>query len=336
MFKALFRKKKSISAAQSRNEMSDTERFLLSLFLKPRLRSTIVGPGWGDLWASRLGERPDVVIEQFQRNGLLRRPDMGGMLAVKFWVPELAEICKSHGLPAKGKKNELISRLVANVEASDLARHLGVVDALECTEAGREIGEEFKAAADGYRVQTVQAVLNALRARSLNEACRIVFDFESKQPLPRGIGVDWSRTNYSRELGMLEDFFSQTTATEEELLAAAQALLWGTSPTAFLPKRPEPRRRKTPEEKAAQLEARKKAIRASQRETLRSFKANRDVLFGVSILAAGSSCEHCKSMEGDYSFENVPTLPHEGCTHPMGCRCCYSPLTSLSERKPRS
>lgn len=336
MFTSFSSKLKNISAAQSSNEMSVTERFLLSLFLKPRLRSTIVGPGWGDLWASRLGKRPDVVIEQFQRNGLLHRPDMAGMLAVKFRVPELAQICRSHGLPAKGKKDELISRLVSNVEASDLVKHLGVVDALECTEAGREIGETFKAAADSYRGQTEQAVLNALRARSLNEACRIVFDFESKQPLPRGIGVDWSRTHYSRELGMLEEIFNQTTGTEEELLAAAQALLWGTSPTAFLPKRPEPRRRKTPEEKTAELEARKNAMRASQRENLRSFKANRDVLIGVSILAAGSSCEHCKSMEGEYSFENVPTLPHEGCTHPMGCRCCYSPLTSLSERKPRS
>jgi len=335
MFKSPFSRKKNISAAQASNEMSGTECFLLSLFLKPRLRSTIVGPGWGDFWASQLGRDPDAVIDQFCREGFLRRPNMAGMLSVKFRVPELANLCKSKGLLAKGRKDELISRLVANVEASELAKHLGGVDALECTEVGREIGEAFKAAADGYRAQTEQAVLNALRARSLNEACRIVFDFESKQPLPRGIGVDWSRTDYSLELGMLEEIFSQPTGTEEELLAAAQALLWGTSPAAFLPKRPEPRRRKTPEEKAAELEVRKKAMRASQRETLRSYKANRDVFIGVSILAAGSSCEHCRSMEGDYTFENVPTLPHDGCTHPMGCRCCYSPLTSLSERRPR-
>jgi hypothetical protein len=335
MFKSLFNKKKSIPAVHSRSELSGTERFLLSLFLKPRLRSTIVGLGWGDLWASRLGRRPEAVIDQFQRDGLLRRPGTAGMLSVKFRVPELGDLCKSYGLPSKGKKEELIYRLVANVEASDLAKHLGVVDALECTEVGREIGEAFKAAADGHRAQTEQAVLTALRSRSLKEACRIVFEFESKQPLPRGIGVDWSRTDYSRELGMLEEVFSQPAGKEEEVLAAAQALLWGTAPTAFLPKRTEPRRRKTPEEKAAELEAQKKAMRASQRETLRAYKANRDVLIGVSILAAGSSCEHCKSMEGDYTFENVPTLPHDGCTHPMGCRCCYSPLTSLSERKPR-
>lgn len=335
MFKSLFGWKNQARPAATDRELSDTESFLLSLFLKPRLRSTIVGPGWGDLWASRLGRRPEVVIDQFQRDGLLRRPDTAGMLSVKFRVPELADLCKSYGLSAKGKKDELISRLVANVEASELAKHLGAVDALECTDLGRELGEAFKTAADGFRAQAEQGVLTALMARSLKEACRIVFDFESKQPLPRGIGVDWSRADYSRELGMLQEIFSQPTGNEEELLAAAQAVLWGKSPTAFLPKRTEPRRRKTPEEKAAELEAQKKAMRASQRETLRSYKANRDVLIGVSILAAGSSCEHCKSMKGNYTFENVPTLPHDGCTHPMGCRCCYAPLTSLSERRPR-
>ncbi len=335
MLKSLFGWKKKARPVARNSGLSETERFLISLFLRPRLRSTIVGPGWGDLWASRLGRRPDAVLDQFQREGLLHRPDTAGMLSVKFRVPELADLCKSHDLLAKGKKDELISRLVANVDVSELAKHHGAVDALECTDLGREIGEAFKAAADGYRAQAVQAVLTALRARNLMEACRIIFDFESKQPLPRGIGVDWSRTDYSRELGMLEEIFSQPAGNEEELLAAAQAVLWGTSPTAFLQKRSEPRRRKTPEEKAVELKAQQKAMRASQRETLRSYKANRDVLVGMSILAAGSSCEHCKSMEEDYTFENVPTLPHDGCTHPMGCRCCYAPLTSLSERRPR-
>ncbi len=306
---------------------------MLSLFLKPRLRTSIIGRGWGDVWASRLGRRPNVVLEQFQRQGLLQRPNVSGLLAVKFRVPELDELCKAHGLPSKGKKDELISRLVSNVDASELTKLVSAVDALECTDLGRQIGDAFKAAADGYRAQAEQAVLTSLKARRFNEACKVLFDFESRQSLPRGIGVDWSRTDYSREIGMLEEIFSQTDGREEELLAAAQAALWGTSPTAFLPKRSEPRRRKTPEEKVAELEAQKKATRASQRETLKSYKKNRDVLVGVRIMAAGSSCEYCKAMEGDYSFEDVPLLPHEGCTHAMGCRCCYAPLTELSERR---
>jgi hypothetical protein len=329
--KSIFSREKRIEKVES--GLSDVEKFLLSLFLKPRLRISIIGRGWGDVWASRLGRRPNIVLEQFQQQGLLQRPNITGLLAVKFRVPELAELCKAHGLPSKGKKDELISRLVANVDASELTKLVSAVDALECTDFGRHIGDAFKAAADGYRAQTEQAVLASLKARRFTEACKMIFDFESRQSLPRGLGVDWSRTDYSRELGMLNEIFSQPNGKEEELLAAAQAVLWGTSPTAFLPKQSEPRRRKTPEEKAAELEAQKKARRASQRETLRSYKANRDVLVGVRIVAAGSSCDHCKDMRGDYTFENVPELPHEGCTHPMGCRCCYSPMTSLTERR---
>lgn len=334
MFERLFSRKKQAVPSTIGGALSESERFMLSLFLKPRLRSTIVGPGLCDVWTSRLGRRPDAVIEQFQRDGLLHRPDTAGMLAVKFRVPELADLCKSQGLPAKGKKDELISRLVAHGDTSELVKHLSAVDALECTDLGRSIGQAFKTGADADRVHTEQTVLAALKERRFREACKAVFDFESKQPLPRGIGIDWSRADYSRELRMLEEVFSQPDRREEELLAAAQALLWGTSPTAFLPKRSEPRRRKTSEEKATELAVQKEAMRAAQRESLRSYMANRDVLVGVSVLAAGSSCDHCKAMQGDYTFESVPLLPHEDCIHPMGCRCCYAPLTELSERKP--
>ena len=332
MFKTLFGFKKPKIEPRLCRELPEVEQFLLSLFLKPRLRTSIIGRGWGDVWASRLGRRPNIVLEQFQRQGLLQRPNVSGLLAVKFRVPELDELCKAQGLPSKGNKDELISRLVANVDASELTKLVSAVDALECTDSGRQIGDAFKAAADGYRAQAEQAVLTSLKARRFNEACKVLFEFESRQSLPRGIGVDWSRTDYSREIGMLEEMFDQFAGNEEELLAAAQAVLWGTSPTFFLPRRSEPRRRKTPEEKAAELKAHKKAMTASQRETLSSYKANSDVLVGVRIMAAGLSCDHCKSMKGDYTFENVPELPHEGCTHPMGCRCCYSPITSFTER----
>ena len=47
---------------------------------------------------------------------------------------------------------------------------------------------------------------------------------------------------------------------------------------------------------------------------------------GVRILANRDSCPYCKAMEGAYSFEEVPLLPHEECSHPDGCRCFYAPI----------
>lgn len=46
----------------------------------------------------------------------------------------------------------------------------------------------------------------------------------------------------------------------------------------------------------------------------------------VRILANHDSCPVCKALEGAYDFEDVPVLPHEGCSHPLGCRCHYAPV----------
>jgi hypothetical protein len=52
----------------------------------------------------------------------------------------------------------------------------------------------------------------------------------------------------------------------------------------------------------------------------------------VRILANHDSCPVCRGVEGAYEFDDVPALPLEGCSHPMGCRCFYAPV--LDRRGP--
>ena len=52
----------------------------------------------------------------------------------------------------------------------------------------------------------------------------------------------------------------------------------------------------------------------------------------VRILASDDSCPVCRSLQGAYEFDQVPELPHEGCSHPTGCRCIYAPI--LDRRGP--
>lgn len=59
-------------------------------------------------------------MNQFQLEGLLGGSSMASILSVKFLVSELAEFCKSNGFHSKDKKNELVTQLAANVEASVL------------------------------------------------------------------------------------------------------------------------------------------------------------------------------------------------------------------------
>ncbi len=46
----------------------------------------------------------------------------------------------------------------------------------------------------------------------------------------------------------------------------------------------------------------------------------------VRILANHDACPVCKALEGAYEFDEVPELPHEGCSHGDGCRCFYAPV----------
>lgn len=46
----------------------------------------------------------------------------------------------------------------------------------------------------------------------------------------------------------------------------------------------------------------------------------------VRILVGDHACPVCTTLEGVYDFDDVPELPHEGCSHLDGCRCFYAPV----------
>jgi len=64
--------------------------------------------------------------------------------------------------------------------------------------------------------------------------------------------------------------------------------------------------------------------RAEQKAALE--KIRHGLATKVRILAAQDACPVCKAQEGAYEFDDVPELPHEGCSNPHGCRCFYEPV----------
>ncbi len=46
----------------------------------------------------------------------------------------------------------------------------------------------------------------------------------------------------------------------------------------------------------------------------------------VLILTNADCCPVCRQHQGAYPFDEVPSLPIEGCSHPHGCRCTYAPV----------
>lgn len=58
---------------------------------------------------------------------------------------------------------------------------------------------------------------------------------------------------------------------------------------------------------------------------LKSYQQNARVSF-VRIAVAGDACPLCYESRGTFPKDEVPALPHEGCSHTGGCRCVYEPV----------
>jgi hypothetical protein len=58
---------------------------------------------------------------------------------------------------------------------------------------------------------------------------------------------------------------------------------------------------------------------------LKKFRENPRVT-SIRINVAHDACPLCYESRGTFGKDAVPALPHEGCSHPQGCRCNYAPV----------
>lgn len=59
--------------------------------------------------------------------------------------------------------------------------------------------------------------------------------------------------------------------------------------------------------------------------SLKRIQANERISY-VRILVANDCCPACRQVEGAYAKNEAPSLPVEGCSHALGCRCYYQPV----------
>jgi hypothetical protein len=57
----------------------------------------------------------------------------------------------------------------------------------------------------------------------------------------------------------------------------------------------------------------------------KKFQENTKVLY-IRIMVSDDCCPACRESEGAYSKTEIPSLPIEGCSNPIGCRCFYQPF----------
>jgi hypothetical protein len=58
---------------------------------------------------------------------------------------------------------------------------------------------------------------------------------------------------------------------------------------------------------------------------LRRWQANPRVR-SIRISVDNDACSHCYELMKTYPKDQVPHLPHAGCSHDNGCRCFYEPV----------
>jgi hypothetical protein len=46
----------------------------------------------------------------------------------------------------------------------------------------------------------------------------------------------------------------------------------------------------------------------------------------IRVSVAHNCCPACAAVQGAYPKDAVPSLPIEGCSHGLGCRCYYEPV----------
>ncbi len=63
---------------------------------------------------------------------------------------------------------------------------------------------------------------------------------------------------------------------------------------------------------------------SSAAQALKRMKANPRIKYIV-VVVPEDACPACQNLTGTYTKDQVPRLPYEECSHPLGCRAYYLP-----------
>lgn len=303
---------------------SEPHLLLLSRFLYAQNPVDAVQPYWENV----LGEPPPQAVGRFIAEGLLVPASLTAKLDRTFKVTDLKPFLKDRGLPVSGKKGVLLERLMS-ADPVGMAAKVTHLDIVECSSDARVIAERYVAEKKSAKDAAVAESLGLLRAKEFAMASLAVSRYETKQVFPRGMGIDWSSNNPSRDVQIMETMFSSRPKILDGLkdeewgplgVAAAMMHLWGVNMAhEWLPEEFEGVSRFD-----ADTAARMLLFHANYKLDLARFRE-----MGVkkaSIRGCGeASCKECQKLAGKtMPLTGLPELPHAGCTHEVGCRCRVS------------
>lgn len=207
---------------------------------------------------------------------------------------------------------------------------------MKATPGGQAIADQYTAAEAARRRQAEEATLAALRHRRFVDAARAVYTFEADQVFPRDelMGASparlrkwWATKDVADDLALLQEMWSgappmiaRLPPNQQDILreAAAMRWLWDTRIGTWLP-----------EDFTTGLAIDRDWLPnvvqnyAWHRREVKNLGAQRIVKeVEVGNCNDAGVCQACWALTGRrYRLDQVPDLPHPGCTSRTGCRC---------------
>ncbi len=183
------------------------------------------------------------------------------------------------------------------------------------------------------RAAAEDEVSHALAARDFRAASAAVATYEAKQPVARGMGIDWKNHNPTNDILVLEAIYSHIPtiltgvlpqAVEPLRFAAAMMYLWGGHKRRWLPI-------DLPNGTHLRADAASRMFLfygysqrsiAGWKPLIESGAINR-----AEVTSCKDACKSCQRMIGGiYDVAGLPEFPHPNCKSDKGCRCSLSPV----------
>lgn len=146
-------------------------------------------------------------------------------------VKELKDLLGKKSLDAKGKKDELIERVLTNYNDNELKDIIEWDKRYILTKEGNEIVESYTSDKDKLYKNLSIEVFNLVKELKINEAYIKIAQFEQNQVFKRGIGIDWSK---EAQIGMNKNnikFYERIIKSETEnidlVIASISGILLG-------------------------------------------------------------------------------------------------------------
>jgi hypothetical protein len=316
---------KKISAPKDWRQ-SPAHRLLLTKFISPVQIEYITGL---DYWKEVLGQETMAAIQMFVGEGLLIEPALAEIVEISNSQVALKGKLKERKLKVSGRKSELAARL-AEVDPEGMKLDIGDRHYLSCSPMGSKIAFQFESEIKAEKENAEKITMEFIKSGKFYEACEGMARYEAQQVFQRGLNCNWKNYNPSNDSETLKIISESTPKILSKLddnslasfrIAASMMYIWGASKAdRWLPEDLQPN---------FSLDnstiARMFVFFARNKFEIKRYRSVKSVK-KMQIIAAPDSCEYClKFSKRQFEFDAVPEIPHEHCTHEMGCRCLVLP-----------